>query len=291
MTTGQTQSTGTRAAEILWQLKASGSTGCLTVDSVDGDVGRIYVLFGRPFHAITAHASGTPALHEMLNWPGATTAFDAQAILPTQQTIGTSPSTAGREAGSWILRLSAILGLLLLVVLPLSAVGIAVWSIVQSLGPENAAATRYAAAPQCSLTTLAQDCYAIERGRLLSLSWSYGKFGARTDTLVISLPDGTHTVRVYFDVLGPRNIQYASSDGRVKLKTYQGHITELFAADGASLETSESPATGPQLGKGPQVVVIMFCGVWLLILAYALVRNPGAIKGTWKAITHGRLFD
>jgi len=278
----QAEAAGSSASETLMQLKGAGSTGCLTVDSTDGQVGRIYILFGKPYHATTGQASGSAALDEILQWPSATVAFDAQAALPAEQTIGPLDTSADHRVAVWTVRLVLFL---VFFVVPLSAVGLAIWSILHSLGPESATATQYAAAPQCSLGASAQDCYVLERGMLVSQSWTYGRFGARTDTLVVSLPDGAHTVSLYFDVFGPRDIPYASSDGQVSVKVYQGHITEVFAADGSSFETSESPATAPQRGKGVQVVVIMFCGVWLLVVLYLFMGSSRAVQRAWTAIT------
>lgn len=216
--------------------------------------------------------------------PDPGTPFEAQAVSPIE------PTTAPRQMAKSIVRLGTGLRLLVLVV-PLSAVGTAVWSFWQSYIPASAAAARYAAAPQCDRTTQAQDCYALERGQLVSLSWSLMRFGAYTDTLVVSLPDGMRTADVSFDIFGPKNVHYASSDGQVKVKIYHGQITEVFAADGTSYETSGSPVTTPYRLTGYQVIVMVIFVPWLLIMLYALVRHPRAVKVAWTGITAGRLVD
>jgi Domain of unknown function (DUF4388) len=80
-------STAEEASALLASLEAGRQTGCLTVDSADGRVCRVYVLMGKAFHAEGPAGEGEPALADALSWPDVTLSFDEKAHLPDKQTM------------------------------------------------------------------------------------------------------------------------------------------------------------------------------------------------------------
>ena len=75
----------------LAELETDRATGCLTIESSGGQVGHVYFLFGRPFHAESPSKEGPEALAEATSWPDVELSFDSRARLPTKQTIATAP--------------------------------------------------------------------------------------------------------------------------------------------------------------------------------------------------------
>jgi len=190
----------------------------------------------------------------------------------------------------WGVRWFMLLGLLIFVVLPATAVGLAGWWIWQSRAPEAAAAAKYKAAPQCSLRGPGQGCYRMEQGELVSVSRIPGRCGSETDRLTILLRDGQHQTDLPFDCMAPY-VAYGDAAGRVSVKLFGGRITAVGTSDGRMLETVDSPTVGASAAKGVSVVTIALLGPWILFLLYVLVRHPGAIKGVWKLLRNGQLRD
>lgn len=190
----------------------------------------------------------------------------------------------------WGVRGFMVLGLLIFVVMPAMAVGLAGWWLWQSRGPEAAAAAKYKAAPECGLGGLTQGCYRIEEGQLVSLLRIPGRCGGRTDRLSILLPDGQRQTDISFDCLSPY-VSYGDAAGRVPVKLFGHRITAVGTPDGGMLATVDSPAVGTSLAKGLSVVAIGLLGPWLLLVLFVLVRHPGAIKDVWKLLRDGRLTE
>jgi hypothetical protein len=86
---------------LLAELETGRATGCLTINSSTGLVGHVYLLMGRPFHAVSPSGEGQVAMAEALNWPDVALSFDERAQLPARQTI-TTPSmpVPDQRAGS-----------------------------------------------------------------------------------------------------------------------------------------------------------------------------------------------
>lgn len=89
--------------ELLERLEANRETGCLTVATANGMVGRVYVLMGKVIHAEASGLEGEPALTAAMGWPEVTLSFDAQAQLPHKQTLnippGPDPARSDRPLG------------------------------------------------------------------------------------------------------------------------------------------------------------------------------------------------
>lgn len=190
----------------------------------------------------------------------------------------------------WVLRSCALLGLLIFVVMPALAVGLAGRWVWQSRAPEAAAAATYKAAPECGLGGPTQGCYRIEQGQLISVLRFPGRCGGQTDRLTILLSDGKHQTDIKFDCLSPY-VSYGDAAGRASVKLFGGRITAVVTSDGRMLETDDSPAVGASAAKGLSVVAIALLGPWLLLVLFFLVRHPGAIKDVWKLLRDGRLTD
>lgn len=77
-------------AGLLAQLEAERQTGCLTIESGDGRVCRVFLLMGKIFHAQGPAGEGEAALANANSWLDVTLSFDEKAELPNQQTITTS---------------------------------------------------------------------------------------------------------------------------------------------------------------------------------------------------------
>jgi hypothetical protein len=138
---------------LLAQLVGERRTGCLTVDSADGRVCRVYLLMGKVFHAEGADTEGEPALAEAKAWPDVTLSFDDRAKLPSKQTIDVNASTtASASAPSaaidrlssdpGILRMSCISigGVFLLVAVPIVFIVIAAIRSGRNFGSDGFAA-------------------------------------------------------------------------------------------------------------------------------------------------------
>lgn len=89
-------STPEETSVLLANLEAGRQTGCLTIESADGRVCRVYILMGKVFHAEGPAAEGEPALADATSWPDVSLSFDAKAGLPEKQTINavSSPASA-----------------------------------------------------------------------------------------------------------------------------------------------------------------------------------------------------
>jgi hypothetical protein len=87
------------AAGQLALLVAERKTGCLTIDSADGRLCRVYLVMGKIFHAEGPGTEGEPALAEAIGWPDVTLSFDDRAHLPSKQTIDVNVATTGVMSG------------------------------------------------------------------------------------------------------------------------------------------------------------------------------------------------
>lgn len=95
---------------MLLQLEAERQTGCMTIDSADGHIGRVYLRLGKVFHAEGPGGEGSSAFAEARSWPEVTLSFDKKATLPDKQTVTATPESdisyipssagAGRARGS-----------------------------------------------------------------------------------------------------------------------------------------------------------------------------------------------
>jgi hypothetical protein len=85
---------GENAAQALERLEIERATGCLTVHGPAGVESRIYMTQGQVFHAEGPAGEGSAVLSQALGWWDATTSFDADAALPTRETIGAPPPAA-----------------------------------------------------------------------------------------------------------------------------------------------------------------------------------------------------
>ena len=61
---------------LIGQLEADRQSGCLTIESGDGLVCRLYLLMGKIFHASGPAGEGESALTEAVSWPDVTLSFD-----------------------------------------------------------------------------------------------------------------------------------------------------------------------------------------------------------------------
>ncbi len=290
-------------AAALETLKSNLSTGCLTVTSPRNGIGRIYLLFGAVVQVTSLNTAGGLTLGEVLGWSDATATFNPNGR-PTEplrdETHGAIASADPVEferrrrrtyrQARWILRSGTFIGLLLFVLMPATAVGLAGWWLWQSRAPEAAAAATYKAAPPCRFAGPGQGCFRIEQGELVSVLRIPGRCGSETDRLTILLPDGQHKTDVTSDCMAPY-VAYGDAAGQVSIKLFGGRITAVGTSDGRMLETVDSPAVGASSAKGVSVVTIALLGPWLLFLLYVLVRHPGAIKDGWKLLRNGQLRD
>jgi Domain of unknown function (DUF4388) len=68
-----------------------GATGCLTVHGPEGAQARLYMTEGRVIHGVGPAGEGSAALSQALGWWDATISFEANAPMPTRETIGSAP--------------------------------------------------------------------------------------------------------------------------------------------------------------------------------------------------------
>lgn len=85
---------------LLQQLETDRATGCLTIASSDGLVGRVYLLYGHIFHAAGPDSVGETALKESLSWSDVALSFDPKTHLPTTQTIDLKKTDRAVWAGA-----------------------------------------------------------------------------------------------------------------------------------------------------------------------------------------------
>jgi hypothetical protein len=78
---------------MLLRLEAERQTGCMTIASADGHVGRVYLLLGKVFHAEGPGGEGQSALADAGSWPEVTLSFDEKATLPDKQTVTAIPES------------------------------------------------------------------------------------------------------------------------------------------------------------------------------------------------------
>jgi hypothetical protein len=77
-------------AQAVERLELEGATGCLVVHGPEAEA-RLYLLDGQVFHAEGPAGEGNAALAQALSWWEAPTSFDAEAKLPTKETINFAP--------------------------------------------------------------------------------------------------------------------------------------------------------------------------------------------------------
>jgi hypothetical protein len=78
-------------AQAIERLEMEGATGCLVVHGPEAEA-RLYLIEGHVFHAEGPAGEGNAALAEALSWWEAPTSFDAEAKLPTEETINLAPA-------------------------------------------------------------------------------------------------------------------------------------------------------------------------------------------------------
>ena len=71
---------------VLLAIRADRRTGTLVLSSEGRSCG-LYFLFGHLFHVSSGTLNGEPALKSALAWPAITYTFDAEAPMPTEETI------------------------------------------------------------------------------------------------------------------------------------------------------------------------------------------------------------
>ena len=71
---------------VLLAIRADRRTGTLVL-SFGGQSCSLYFLFGHLFHVSSGTLNGEPALKTALAWPEISYTFDAEAALPTEETI------------------------------------------------------------------------------------------------------------------------------------------------------------------------------------------------------------
>ncbi len=79
--------------DMLSRLENERQTGCLTIDSADGRVCRVYLLFGEKVHVEGPATEGDSALRDALSWPEVTLTFDEKTELPSKRTFSAAPSS------------------------------------------------------------------------------------------------------------------------------------------------------------------------------------------------------
>jgi len=84
---------------LIGQLEAGRQSGCLTIESGDGLVCRVYLLMGKIFHASGPAGEGESALTDALSWSNVTLSFDEKAQLPDSRTITAGSSTTSAVTG------------------------------------------------------------------------------------------------------------------------------------------------------------------------------------------------
>ena len=72
--------------QVLLAIRADRRTGTLVLSSEGRSCG-LYFLFGHLFHVSSGTLNGEPALKSALVWPEISYTFDAEAALPTEETI------------------------------------------------------------------------------------------------------------------------------------------------------------------------------------------------------------
>lgn len=87
------------ASALIGQLEADRQSGCLTIESGDGLVCRVYLLMGKIFHASGPGGEGESALTDAVSWPDATLSFDEKAQLPDRRTITDGGLTTSAVTG------------------------------------------------------------------------------------------------------------------------------------------------------------------------------------------------
>lgn len=86
-------------AALIGQLEAGRQSGCLTIESGDGLVCRVYLLMGKIFHASGPAGEGESALTDALSWSNVTLSFDEKGQLPDRRTITDGSSTRSSVTG------------------------------------------------------------------------------------------------------------------------------------------------------------------------------------------------
>ena len=71
---------------MLLAIRADRRTGTLVLSSEGRSCG-LYFLFGHLFHVSSGSLNGEAALKSALAWPAITYTFDAEAPMPTEETI------------------------------------------------------------------------------------------------------------------------------------------------------------------------------------------------------------
>jgi hypothetical protein len=174
------------------------------------------------------------------------------------------------------------LAIILFLVTPAVAIGLSGWWFLDGLGSSAKAAAEYKAAAQCDPGLPLVPCYLIEKGQLLALTRIPGKCGSRYDRLSVRLESGTYQTDISFDCLASW-VDYANAAGQVTVKLFDGRITEVATTDGTMLETTGAPG-GNQPQKGLFIVVLAFCGPWLLFNLFVLLIAPRLMLAIWHLL-------
>ena len=171
------------------------------------------------------------------------------------------------------------LAIILFLVAPAVVIGLSGWWFLDGHGPAVKAAAEYKASPQCDPGLPLVPCYLIEKGQLLSLTRIPGKCGSHYDRLSVSLDSGIYQTDIHFDCLADW-VDYANAAGQVTVKLFDGRITEVATTDGTMLETMDAPGAA-LLAQGVFIVVLAFCGPWLLFNLFVLFVAPRLMLAVW----------
>ena len=275
------------AAGLLEHLKAERRTGCLTLQSTTRGAYRLYLLFGTVYHAVGPSGEGPSALHEAISLRNATLSFDEQIRLPEKRTISAWPvgldesSQAllqqspkwSRWAARWIVRACLVVIFLFVVGLPLAFViaGVA----LMPLGLRTEAG--YRSAPMCSGGPISTDCYRIERVKVESASYQWGRWGSWTEQVTVDTAGGSRPLTVH--AAYPLQPEPTFPSSTVETKLYRGRITTLYTGR-RTYETVDSPLNRSPLG--PAVVMLTCGGLYFLIMvAIRRKRLPSDARGMW----------
>lgn len=119
--------------EHLTRLEAKGETGCLTITSANGAECRVYLLSGRPLHAVSGSLTGRAAVDNALTWRDASLSFDPSAELP-EDAAATVFDEPEKQAGArkleddatvTAMRSGAMAALALMLLIPFGLIGVA----------------------------------------------------------------------------------------------------------------------------------------------------------------------
>jgi hypothetical protein len=195
------------AVGLIEHLKAERRTGCLTLESTAYGTYRLYLLFGRVYHAVGPSAEGSSALDEAMSLRDATPSFDEQARLPERHTMSVGPAGVGDSQllplqrspkwSRWVargaIRSCLVVVVLLVVGLPLALViaGVA----LAPLGLRTEAG--YRSAPICSSSPTNTPCYLMQQVSVVSANYQWRRWGSWTEHVTVDTASGSRPLIIY----------------------------------------------------------------------------------------------